>query len=230
VGFQKTTLNAGEQRQMAITIDPNASNHPFSYWHSASQSWRLMRGNVTLHLGRSSGDIVDSVTIRLGIPEAGTPVVEFYNAQSDRYFYTADAAEAAQVDGGGSGPGWMRTNETFKSGGSSPVCRFYGSVSPGPNSHLYTVNEAECKQLQQIASATPASERRWNFESIDFFSTPPDAGGSCPVATRPVYRAYNNGFARGVDSNHRLSTNPASIQALVDRGWISEGVQMCAPQ
>ena len=74
------------------------------------------------------------------------------------------------------------------------------------------------KLLQQIANATPPSLRRWNFESIDFFSTPPNANGGGPTGTDPVYRAYNDGFARGVDSNHRLSTNLASIQVLVDRG------------
>jgi beta-glucosidase len=230
VGFDKLTLGVGEQRQVAITIDPNATNHPLSFWHSASQSWRLMRGNVTLHLGRSAGDIVDSVKIKLGIPEQETPVFEFYNTISDRFFYTADAAEAAQVDGGGSGPGWLRTGESFKSGGTQPVCRLYGSVSPGPNSHLYTVSDSECKSLQQIAANTPPTLRRWNFESIDFYSTPPDSNGRCPAGTEPVYRAYNNGFAREVDSNHRLSTNFASIEVLVDRGWINEGVQMCSPQ
>jgi hypothetical protein len=230
VGFHKMTLNPGEQRPVAITIDPNASNHPFSYWHGASQSWRLMRGNVTLHLGRSSGDIVESVTVKLGVASPGTPVVEFHNATSDRYFYTSDAVEAAQVDSGGSGPGWTRTGESFKSGGSHPVCRFYGSVTPGPNSHVYTVSDAECKMLQDIANATSPSLRRWNFESIDFFSTPPNASGGCAAGTDPVYRAYNDGFARGVDSNHRLATNLASIQELVDRGWINEGVQMCAPR
>ena len=30
VGFQKLVLNPGEQRQVTITVDPNASNHPVS--------------------------------------------------------------------------------------------------------------------------------------------------------------------------------------------------------
>jgi len=88
----------------------------------------------------------------------------------------------------------------------------------------------ECQALQNVAAFTPATQPRWNFEGIDFFSTPPDSNGACPSGTQPVYRAYNNAFARGGDSNHRLSTNRASIQQLVDRGWIDEGVRMCAPQ
>ena len=47
------------------------------------------------------------------------------------------------------------------------------------------------------------------------------AGGGCFDGTTPVYRAYNNGFARGIDSNHRITNNQAAIQAVVARGWIS---------
>src|SRR5664279_1181642 len=75
---------------------------------------------------------------------------------------------------------------------------------------------------------TPTNQPRWNFESLDFRSTPP-AGGACPAGTVPVYRAYNNGFNRHVDSNHRITVNQAGIAAVVARGWVSEGVVMCAP-
>ena len=36
-------------------------------------------------------------------------VVEFYNANLDHYFLTADANEAAAIDNGSAGPGWSRT-------------------------------------------------------------------------------------------------------------------------
>jgi hypothetical protein len=45
----------------------------------------------------------------------------------------------------------------------------------------------------------------------------------------PVYRAYNNGFTRHVDSNHRITNNAASIEEVAARGWASEGTVMCAP-
>ena len=156
------------------------------------------------------------------------PVVEFYNTNLDHYFITADASEAAAIDGGSAGPGWIRTGNSFKSGGSTPVCRFYGSQVPGPNSHFYTSAGAECDGLKQLQATTPATQKRWNFESLDFVSTPP-TNGICPTGTAPVYRAYNNVFARGVDSNHRLSSSEAAIQDVVMRGWINEGVVMCAP-
>jgi len=155
-------------------------------------------------------------------------VIEFYNTNLDHYFITADSSEAAAIDGGSAGQGWSRTGNSFKSGGSSAVCRFYGSPSPGPNSHFYTVDAAECANLRQLQGSTPATQKRWNFESLDFVSTPP-TNGTCPTGTTPVYRAYNNGFSRGVDSNHRITGNSVAIQEVVARGWINEGVVMCAP-
>jgi len=154
--------------------------------------------------------------------------IEFYNTGLDHYFITADSNEAAAIDGGSAGPGWSRTGNSFKSGGSSAVCRFYGSLSPGPNSHFYTVDAGECNFLKQLQASTPATQKRWNFESLDFVSTPPTSD-ACPTGTTPVYRAYNNGFSRGIDSNHRITSNPAAIQEVVARGWSNEGVVMCAP-
>ncbi|BBJ22763.1 YncE family protein [Candidatus Nitrotoga sp. AM1P] len=155
-------------------------------------------------------------------------VVEFYNTQLDNYFLTANTSEASAIDGGSAGPGWIRTGNTFKSGGSTAVCRFYGSQSPGPNSHFYTLLGAECDRLKQLQTTIPATEKRWNFESLDFISTVP-INGTCASGLLPVYRAYNNGFARGVDSNHRISTSQAAIQEVTNRGWINEGIVMCAP-
>jgi hypothetical protein len=156
------------------------------------------------------------------------PVVEFYNTNLDNYFITADPVEAAAVDGGAAGPGWMRTGSSFNAGGPSAVCRFYGSIAPGPNSHFYTALPAECAALKQLQATTPSSQKRWNFESLDFATTIP-VRGVCPGNTRAVYRAYNNGFSRGIASNHRITTNPAGIQQVVARGWSNEGVVMCAP-
>ena len=156
-------------------------------------------------------------------------IVEFYNTELDHFFITANAGEAAAIDNGSAGPGWERTGLRFMAGGSTAVCRFYGSLSPGPNSHFYTVDPAECSFLRQLQASTPATQKRWNFESLDFVSTP-SANGTCPAGTTPVYRAYNNGFARGVDSNHRITTVPAALPELVKRGWNDEGVVMCAPQ
>ncbi|MEO7760449.1 MAG: hypothetical protein ABIS68_00915 [Casimicrobiaceae bacterium] len=159
----------------------------------------------------------------------GDSVVEFYNTILDNFFVTANAAEQAAIAGGSAGPGWIVTGNAFSAGGAGSVCRFYGSLSPGPNSHFYTIDPGECQQLKNIQTTTPPTEKRWNFESNDFASTSPP-GGQCPAGTLAVYRAYNNGFARGVDSNHRVTSNVIAYLQQTARGWIGEGVVMCAPR
>jgi glucose/arabinose dehydrogenase len=173
-------------------------------------------------------DLGGAVNKLVSTSPAPSMVVEFHNAVLDHYFVTASAAEAAAIDDGSGGPGWSRTGNAFKPGGSTPVCRFYGSVSPGPNSHFYTADAAECAFLQQLQATTPSTQKRWNFEGLDFASTPA-ANGGCLDNTAPVYRAYNDGFRRGIDSNHRITSNAAAIQEVVDRGWRNEGIVMCAP-
>jgi hypothetical protein len=79
-----------------------------------------------------------------------------------------------------------------------------------------------------LQASTPASQKRWNFEGNDF-NTTPAVNGACAAGLVPVYRAYNNGSARGIDSNHRITSSLLSIQAVASRGWVSEGVVMCAP-
>ena len=155
-------------------------------------------------------------------------VVEFYNAPLDHYFITGDPAEAAAIDSGAAGPGWLRTGYSFRQGGDTPVCRFYGSTSPGPNSHFYSALAYECAYLKALQRATPVSAPRWNYEGLAFASSLP-ANGTCPVGTIPVYRAYNNGFARGKDSNHRITIDPNALQQVVAQGWKYEGIVMCAP-
>ena len=60
-----------------------------------------------------------------------------------------------------------------------------------------------------------------------------DATRSCPLGRIAVYRAYNNAWGNGVrnpwDSNHRYSTDPATIEAMVrSYGWSDDGIAWCA--
>ncbi len=217
------------------SASPNAVNSSYAWYLSFdygsvnSDGIRILGnyhvdGRVRLVRGGASLASFDT----LAVPAALASVVEFYNTSLDNYFITANASEAAAIDSGGAGPGWIRTGNSFKSGGSASVCRFYGSQSPGPNSHFYTVDPGECESLKQIQASTPATQPRWNFETLDFVSTP-SVNGACLGGTAPVYRAYNNGNARGVDSNHRITSSLAAIQQVVARGWSNEGVVMCAP-
>ncbi len=151
-----------------------------------------------------------------------TTVYEFYNATLKHYFRTANAAEATAIDNGSAGPGWSRTGDDFiayPSGGTllgHDVCRFY---TFGANSHFYTSEVPECIALQNPSSG-------WVFEGFSFRIVKPDFW-TCPVATLPVYRLYNNRFAFN-DSNHRFTTIQSNVPLLEAEGWQFEGVAFCA--
>jgi hypothetical protein len=153
---------------------------------------------------------------------AAPAVVEYYNPDLDHYFITADPVEQSFVDSGAVGR-WQRTGTTFPAGGATQVCRFYGSPV-GPNSHFYTADSLECGFLRSIYDPGVKS---WKFESYDF-TIDIVVNGACAAGQIPVYRAYNNGFVRGIDSNHRITPNPADIQQVVSKGWRNEGIVMCA--
>ena len=182
--------------------------------------------------------------VSLPPPKADGTVVEyvntldFPNAPGGHYFYASGSAEQATVDAGGAGK-FVRTGRTFASGGFVPVCRFYGSMSPGPNSHFFTASASECEELKAMqVTPTPASTQQWNFEGNGFYSVTPvaDAQGQmqCMAGTQPVYRAYNNAYPKSGgknpwDSNHRYSTLSADIDEMISKGWVSEGIVLCAP-
>jgi beta-glucosidase len=54
VGFQKVTLEPGEKKTVAITIDPAASHHPLGHWDSRGQRWVVADGEHTILVGISS--------------------------------------------------------------------------------------------------------------------------------------------------------------------------------
>ncbi|TXG79312.1 MAG: fibronectin type III domain-containing protein [Rhodocyclaceae bacterium] len=163
----------------------------------------------------------------------GTEVIEYHDSLLNRYFVTADPQEQATIENEQAGR-WRRTGLSFKAGGTVAVCRFHGNtrINPstgelyGPITYYYTPDMGNCNFLNQIYdSYRPSME----FERFDF-STTPAVGGACPPYLVPVYRAYNNGYAIGIESNHRFSTDPNAISEVVAQGWIDEGVRFCAPQ
>ena len=149
--------------------------------------------------------------------------VEYFNTTLRHYFMTASPEDMRIVEAGGAGPGWIRTGGQFGVFASaadapslSPVCRFY---APGPNSHFYTPNAADCEAVKHMAG--------WNYEGIAFYIEQ-SSGGQCPAGTTPVYRSYNNGYARN-DSNHRFTVD-ATVSAKSElSGYSFESISMCAP-
>jgi hypothetical protein len=151
--------------------------------------------------------------------------VGFFNGNLLHFFVTADGAEAAGIDRGAAGAGWLRTNDHFNvwtkaeeaPADAKPVCRFYGTPGLGPNSHFYTANPAECEAVKR--------DRGWTFEGNAFYVLEPVAGTCANSDTIPIYRFYNNGFAKN-DSNHRYTPDAGAMPPP----WSSEGVVFCAPR
>lgn len=150
----------------------------------------------------------------------GGDAVEFFNARLGHFFVTAFPPEIANLDAGAFGGEWKRTGQSFKVGNASgAVCRFYGAPPKGPDSHFFTVDAAECATVMQDYQA-------WTFEA-HAFSIAPAVNGACPAGTVPVHRFYNNPTT-GSEMNHRYTATKAAFDDTVARGWVHEGVVMCA--
>jgi len=162
--------------------------------------------------------------------------LDFPASPGGHFFYTSERAEQAAIDAGGAGR-FRRTGDAFRAGGSKSLCRFFGSIAPGPNSHFFTIDDAECAALKTAQVVpTPATVQQWNYEGLAFSETPPivDAGAlSCPASTVPVYRYYNRAFNAGTknpwDSNHRYGSDKAGLDSFAAlNNWSDEGIVFCA--
>lgn len=161
-------------------------------------------------------------------PATGTPVsaFEFYNASLDHYFITYVVDEIAKLDNG-TFKGWARTGQSFKvfattQSATSAVCRIY--IPPGKgDGHFFGRDKNEC-------DGTISKNPTFILESASFFFLYPPTLGNCGAGQVPVYRVFSN----RADANHRYTTDRATRDVMVTRGWIAEGdgadiVVMCAP-
>jgi hypothetical protein len=175
-----------------------------------------------------TGGADDVLTIDMHRPvSTGTPgeamVVEYYNTVLAHFFIAAGAGEIAFIDGGGAGPGWVRTGESFRArsvagAGWTAVCRFYGRPAGGPNSHFFTADSQECDSVKAGTG--------WFYEGTGFYANRLAAGAACPDGLIAVNRAYNNGYPRN-DSNHRFTTSNSNWRDMERAGWALEGPVMC---
>jgi predicted dienelactone hydrolase len=173
---------------------------------------------------RGGGDdrLIIDYTAPAALSAGERATIEFYNPSLAHYFETAEPAEAAMLDAGIVVPGWARTGFDFKSwtvesGAGVPACRFFGTPGIGPNTHVFSINAAECGKLR--------ADPRWTFEGLAFAEQMP-VGEDCPADRIPVTRLYNNGM--GGEANHRYLTSHSEIHATVASGWLLEGVVFCA--
>jgi beta-glucosidase len=59
VGYERVTLGRGRSRSVEIEIDPDAPDHPFSYWDPRTERWEIAPGVYTVYVGSSASDIED---------------------------------------------------------------------------------------------------------------------------------------------------------------------------
>ena len=183
------------------------------------------------------GGLLDAKSALLGTvsssslaPPGTVAVIEYYRADKDHYFMTANAAEIAFIDT--YLPGFQRTGEVFFAwidpalapANAQPVCRFYSPL-PLIDSHFYTASASECLFVQMRWPGT------WVLENGSaFYVILPDAAGNCQAGTLPVYRFFDNRS----DANHRHTVDLTVRRAMINRKWVPEGsgpnaVAFCSP-
>jgi hypothetical protein len=81
--------------------------------------------------------------------------------------------------------------------------------------------------LKRLADETPPGQPKWNYEG-SAFRVKPLVRGQCRPGQVRVLRLYNNGFAKGIDWNHRYATRWDVAEAMIRSGWILEGTAFCA--
>ena len=147
-----------------------------------------------------------------------TVAVEFYHAQFDHYFISADAKEINDLDTGVH-KGWTRTGYRFsvmKGGssyaGTSPVCRFYSATL---DTHFYSAKKSECDAVKEQFGNV------WTFESDEVFRAfvVDPATGVCGADTTGTYRLYNN----RPDANHRYTDQLGVFLFMKSKNYIPEG-------
>jgi len=174
---------------------------------------------------------IQSTLPATSVAPAGTsPVVEFYRADLDHYFMSANSSETTFVDTV-LGATFQRTGEVFYAWtdpvqapiNAQPVCRFYagGLIS----SHYFTASAAECQfMIAQYAGA-------WALETpAAFYVLLPDLDGNCTAGMVPVYRFFDG----RQDANQRHTIDLSVRRAMINRAWVPQGfgpnnVIFCTP-
>ncbi|QJR09688.1 hypothetical protein DSM104443_00738 [Usitatibacter rugosus] len=171
----------------------------------------------------------DEMTIDVHQPFANTlgeeRVLEYYHPRINHYFMTIEPSDIPII----LADGWQPTGYSFKGWrwfqppsdpalAAAQVCRSYGGLNGGPNSHFFSAEPSEC----------PLADRGWFLEGVVFYARRVGQPGlTCPDGYLKVQRAYNNRFPQN-DSNHRFSTSDSTMRDMRRVGWIIEGAVMCS--
>ena len=148
-------------------------------------------------------------------------MIEYYRADKDHYFMTANAAEQAFVDNNLAGT-FQRTGELFYAWldpslappDAVPVCRFYSPL-PLIDSHFFTAFADECNfVITHWANVWLLESRRRSTSCRSMRSA------NCRAGTLPVYRFFDNRN----DANHRYTIDLSVRRAMLNREWAPEGI------
>ena len=63
IGFQKVFAEPGESKPVTITIDPAATNHPFSVWDHCTQNFVIKAGQYSVYVGNSADNTPHTSTL-----------------------------------------------------------------------------------------------------------------------------------------------------------------------
>ena len=65
VDWAKVELAPGETEKITVTLDPNDTSHPLSYWNVNTHGWETASGDYNVYVGASSRDIRLADTFRV---------------------------------------------------------------------------------------------------------------------------------------------------------------------
>ncbi len=163
-------------------------------------------------------------------PPEVMPVTEYLHSDFEHFFLTADETEQVALDSH-QFSGWTIMDNLaappaesgrfgfWRSGaGHVPVCRFFSTSFAPKSSHFYTASSDECEKVK--------SNPDWLFEGEVGYVLPANQETGCAEAV-PLYRLYNNG--RGGVPSHRFTTDADIRDAMVQGGWLLEGLLGCVP-
>ena len=66
VGFQKVLVEAGASKPVTITIDPEATNHPFGVWDYCTRGFVIRPGEYTVYVGDSADHTPHTAKLTIG--------------------------------------------------------------------------------------------------------------------------------------------------------------------
>jgi len=152
---------------------------------------RAVNGDI-VSLSSSNGPNCGALRMK-GDPPAENTMAEYYAPALDHYFMTLEGAEAVGLDTTPAGNGWKRTGLSFGAWmlsdlpNTKKLCRFYGDLKAGPNSHFYTPEGSECDGLKALDASTPVGQAAWRYEGLVASVAIPQHG-ACANNLTPVYR------------------------------------------